>query len=98
MEKVTVTIDYETTFDAWTDRSVRWNGWVTPAFDRAEADKVIAAMTADTEDFGCRFRWDGDTLFMAESDGAEWYDEEQVGPDANGRYPIGAWNWTWAEA
>lgn len=80
---------------------VRWNGFACPSFDRETAERVIAMVTRDGEDYHV-FHWDGDTLVMVSTDGStreqdptgEWIDVERMeGPT----YSIGAWGWTWQE-
>lgn len=84
-------------FTCTTDPEERWNGWATPSFDRANAERVIAmVLDGQTDEEWHRFRWEGDVLIMESSDGggddAEWYVDRYEGPE----YPIGSWAWTWS--
>lgn len=82
-----------------------WNGWVCPAFDRAEVERVIeynnrigsdatqASIDVDT------FEWDGDVLLSHYSgDRNEVERIEPIVDDAGElRWTVGAWSWTWQE-
>lgn len=79
---------------------VRWNGWACPAFRRPVAEAVVEWINATAEsypDSSARAAWDGDTVVVTdpqyshESD----YAPERIGPDAHGRYGIGAFGWCW---
>lgn len=103
LTKVRVEIDAETpdqVFDAVTDPEVRWNGWATPTFDRANAERVITMVTRDDQEDYHRFFWTSDRegnacLIMGESDGSDEWWWDFCGDDETG-YPIGSWSWTWS--
>lgn len=87
-------------FEGWHDPEDHWNGFGVPSFDRDNALKVIA-WVADYEDSEASprttFRWDDGNLIMTETYDDEEQYEQHIGPDAHGRYWIGASSWTWNE-
>jgi hypothetical protein len=85
----------------------RWNGFMCPAFDFAEALRVAA----DTHLLGAKYNDRGDSVEFASYDagrnafimtgGGRNVDDEPFVNTALpccGRYDIGAMNWTWVEA
>ncbi len=80
------------------EEPMRWNGWLCPAFDRENVDR-IAAYNATVPDVTDQLTWDGDVLVIADPD---YPDEppERMEPVRwhDGLYwPVGAWSWTWYE-
>ncbi len=80
----------------------RWNGWVCPAFDRTNAQKLIDYNNkayADAPDGGISdtFEWDGDTLIWTDHDYPE-SEPDRIEPywaDDGPRWDIGSYGWTW---
>lgn len=89
------TIAYEALIDDQT-----WNGWACPSFARSVAERVVTDQDVyfGTEDDE-RLLWrDG----VVVSQYPQWlrdegYEDTEYEPDADGRYPIGSWHWTWLE-
>lgn len=87
------------------DRPQLWNGFVCPAFDRAEAQKIIDTndRVADQTPGAAveTFSWDGDALIVRRPgfDG-DPEELERLTPivDDQGvlRWAIGAWEWVWS--
>lgn len=74
-----------------------WNGFVTPFFDRAEADRISAWL--DRVDDEMRVAWveAADTFVVTEGDAA--YPVATMADDDHGiLYGVGAYSWTWVEA
>jgi hypothetical protein len=87
-------------FEGWHDPDNDWNGFATPSFDRTNATKVIAWVTqaeGDWADPTTTFRWDDDVLLMTETHSPGEKYVTRIEPDDHGRYPIGAYSWTWNE-
>jgi hypothetical protein len=49
--ETTVSLDEGPSFKAWTTGAL-WNGWATPFFEKAEADRVIAELGSSPTDRG----------------------------------------------
>lgn len=97
-----VTIDDETWFEAMHDPTDRWNGWASPKFDRATAERLVEWMNefvAENAYESDVLSWDGNDVIgwcqMYADEGGEKYTPARWSPDAEGRYSIGAWAWTW---
>lgn len=79
-----------------------WNGFVCPAFDRANTQKIVDWNTKAAADGAeCdTFEWDGDTLVSFYSgDRTQRESIEPILDDAGVlRWSVGAWSWTWMEA
>lgn len=90
-------------FSGWHNPEVRWNGWATPAFERVEAERVVAHVNRQREELGADsdqayMEWRGDVaVYINPEYTLEDGREEEFGPDENGLYWIGAWSWTWSE-
>lgn len=83
------------------DLSVQtWNGWVCPAFDRANAQKLIDYNAKAAAQYGDgsfdTFSWDGDTI-VADRDGELERLDGELDDEGVMRWSIGAWSWTWQE-
>lgn len=98
-----VTVDGNGLFRAWVEPAgPRWNGWLVPSFTRSEAEKVVEwlngqyALYPDGSD---RAEWDGDAVIHHTPmyEGEPFYRPWRVEPE-EGRYYIGAMNWTWYAA
>lgn len=95
----------EDVFDGWHDPGSRWNGFATPSFERAQAERVIAWVARsyadyDPENVPTTFAWDSDVLVQSDheyDDGTSDEHIQRIEPDRHGRYPIGAYSWTWQE-
>lgn len=95
-------IDPETADDIFVgyhDPSIRWNGWATPAFARSEAERVIAWINRTADKFGTDDQYrahmaDG-VVIITQPDEPNY--SERYAPDADGRFAIGAFGWTWQE-
>jgi hypothetical protein len=83
-------------FPGFHDARIRWNGWACPEFDKPVAERIVTWSNTANEEFATEeaitLRWDGDQLFIT-----EYGEEFPLGPNAHGRYPIGAFSWTWSE-
>lgn len=98
-------IDPETADDVFVGYHVpsnRWNGWACPAFDRENAERVVAWINRNAEMFndGDQYRaeWDGDTVVLwSPSNRNEGYEDERFSPDEDGLYDIGSYGWCWHE-
>lgn len=100
-----VTVDGNALFRAWVDpEGDRWNGWLVPAFTRAETERVVEwlngqyALYPDGSD---RAEWDGDAVIHHTPmyEGEPGYRPWRVEPEGKeGRYYFGAMNWTWYAA
>lgn len=99
-----VTVDGKGLFRAWIDPAGdRWNGWLVPCFTRSEAVKVVDWLNgefAECPDGSDRAEWDGDTVIHHSPmyEGEPGYAPYRVEADEDGRYWIGAANWTWYAA
>lgn len=77
----------------------RWNGWATPLFDKAAADRLVALFEEKRVARGAGTRaWydaEGDLYAFQDEDGEL---EEFGATDAYGPklYPIGSHVWTWS--
>lgn len=91
-----VTIDGMIVVQGYYDPAVRWNGWLCPSFDRAEAEQIATWATTEDPEYTF-FEWDGDVLIYTQLN-YEDSEPERYEPDANGRYPIGAFAWVWSAA
>lgn len=95
-----VTIDGTLLFPCL-DEGHRWNGFVCPAFRRPVAEAIVAALQAEQEceadPDGLSLRWDGDAIVVAALNHAATpgYEPDRVVPRADGRYTLGARDWTW---
>lgn len=103
--EIRVTGDWtEETYPATITEGETWNGWLSPAFDRDTANRVVDDQKelGDEDD---RLRWEqrpndkGDLVDVV----IIWNDgypgeEEVIRPSKEGRYSIGGWRWTWYEA
>lgn len=89
--------DSEEAFDGWTDGHF-WNGWEKPAFELAEAQRLVGTMGIE----GARFDAEQDAFITLNQDGEEevWPGQTVFISDGTGVkvYPIGAGAWTWEEA
>ena len=83
-------------FKGWTDGH-RWNGWAQPAFEWAEAEKVVVAICPEQSGYSS----DSDRFITIAADGEEesWFAELIQLPNGESVkvYPIGAGAWTWDE-
>lgn len=89
----------ESVFTGWHDPALRWNGWCTPEFDRDEVERIITwvhVSNAGDPDYYVTFEWDGPVLVQTNVDGGE-RSVERIEPNAQGRYPVGSFSWTWSE-
>ncbi|WP_019548604.1 hypothetical protein [Streptomyces sulphureus] len=103
-----VCVDDEHIYPASLDRSNRWNGWVSPGFTL----DAVRQLAAHTEEAAEEYGYDCvDQIKVL--DGApepvvlhirwQYLSDEPttaanvVKPDADGRYWIGGWEWTWYE-
>jgi hypothetical protein len=83
-------------------RGDAWNGWATPSFPFTEAQRLVFALTADSETTG-RYDAAGDAFVtkMSHADEEEdvWSAEEVVLPTGEKVkvYPIGSRSWCWDE-
>ncbi|MFE0765387.1 hypothetical protein [Streptomyces smyrnaeus] len=103
-----VCVDDEHIYPARLDRSNRWNGWVSPGFT-LDAVRQLAAHTEEAaEEYGydcvdqikvidgvpepvvLHIRWQ----YLTDEPTTA---ANVVKPDADGRYWIGGWEWTWYE-
>lgn len=86
----------EATFAGWTDGHY-WNGWARPAFEFAEAERVVVAICPHLH----RYDLESDRFVTVASDGEEesWPAEFIKLPNGSTVkvYPIGAGAWTWDE-
>lgn len=95
--------DDEATFVGWHDPEVRWNGFATPAFERAEADRLMGYVNAMAlgrpEETAFSYDAARDCYVERAWDHSELDPVEYEGYDRDGRhlYGIGAWSWTWSE-
>lgn len=96
------------TFEGWHDPSVRWNGFATPAFEKAEADKIMAWNTQAVAagDGVERMTFDAatDAYLLLHPEAGEDGPERVPAFDArcdDGKwrrlYGVGSWAWTWSE-
>lgn len=111
LTKFKVSVDGIPTFDGY-DLHTTWNGWVCPAFEKLEADKIMKFINDKMpEDYEIEYDANKDAFIetIHEYDA----DVSSKEPDANkvfylGKdhqtedgvkhlYPIGAWEWTWYE-
>jgi hypothetical protein len=82
------------------------SGLELPRFDRPTAERMVA----DLEDINAgnvmpgeypHLRWAGDVLINIEerdgTHGSTYREVDQVHPDAQGRYAIGAYGWSWRQ-
>lgn len=88
-------------FEGWHLSGNHWNGFATPAFDRANAERVIAWVARGNDSLASSevlttFAWEGDTLIQTDHHHGDPY-VERMEPGEEGRYPIGAGSWTWEE-
>jgi hypothetical protein len=82
--------------------SYRWNGWAVPRFTKEIAEKIVAEIQADADEYPDNdvLSWEGDRIkivspvYSAEDPA---YEPEYVDPDADGMYGVGAMSWTWWE-
>lgn len=89
-ELVTVLAQYPT--------DVRWNGFLCPFMDPVAVNEVMAALQRDPGDQPSpthEWRDDG-VLIVTEYDGDDAYPEE-LRPDEDGLYSLGAYSWVWSE-
>ncbi|MFI9026329.1 hypothetical protein [Streptomyces sp. NPDC053560] len=101
-----VSVDDTHIYPARVDLSNRWNGWLSPGFT-LDAVRQLAAHTQQTADelgYDCT-----DQIVVIDGEPApvvlhirwQWVTDDQEGtvnvvqPDADGRYWIGGWEWTW---
>lgn len=76
-------------------RLIRWNGFVCPHFERSEIERYQAFVAALPETEYGRVEFRGDELVQLPD--PQYPDgEENVGPTADGLYPLGAFGWTWS--
>jgi hypothetical protein len=78
----------------------RWNGWASPHFRRPVAEAVVAwvsEMYRESPDGSERAYWDGDTVVIVSPSyiAEDGYTPTRIEPDADDRYCIGGWEWTW---
>lgn len=82
------------TFEGWHDPAARWNGWATPAFERSEADRIMAynqgVLKADatSEIENISFDEAGDCYVLyhpvyAKDEGTQYQPEKVRGTDAD---------------
>lgn len=96
-----VYIDHEgAAFPAYCDPTDGWNGFQIPHFSKAAAVRVVewnAEYVKGAEENSEHLRWDGDVIILHSPmyKDEPGYSDERIGPDENGRYAIGAANWTW---
>lgn len=75
---------------------VRWNGWVVPRFTREAAEQVAKA-SVEKGDYES-WEWENDCLVMTFKPEASEDDEASMWtPDPDGKYQVGAYEWTWEE-
>lgn len=96
----------EAVFSGWHDPSNRWNGWAAPAFEKDEADRLMAFQTASRteDDEVITFDAEKDAYLLTNPGYADGPEDVVGGADvlcADGQvrhlYAIGAWGWTWSE-
>lgn len=101
--------DDATVFEGWHNPSERWNGWATPAFEKSEADRLMAHQQEVGGEEQDRITFDverdayvitnpayGDDESLAQGFDADC-DVEGVGGKTKHLYAIGGWSWTWME-
>lgn len=101
----TVTTTGERAYPGEVDTQGRWNGWARPRFTREVAEQVVVESVVEYADWYSGWHWRGDVLVLLPgpeaadpANPAEVEDcTEEWGPDADGRYHVGAWAWTWHE-
>ena len=87
-----VTIDGESFFPAIVDRDDTWNGFLSPRFDRATAERVAEHINAIGDPAeGDHLSFSGSLLYI-DGDRVQY-----VRPGDDGLYAIGAHCWTWME-
>lgn len=89
-----VTIDGMIVAEGHYDPAARWNTWIVPVFDRAEAERIAAWSNAEDPE-NTLFHWDGDVLVYAELNYSD-SEPERIEPDADGRYAVGGGSWIWS--
>lgn len=101
----------ETIFEGYHDPANRWNGFATPAFEKAEADRIVAWQQANPNPDNETIAYDVErdayvvTNPSYPEDGPEYVEGFDVAtyttkdaPDGTKRlYAIGSWSWTWME-
>lgn len=97
-----MTIDDETVFTGHIDPAEPRVKYLSPCFDRAEAEQVANWINQGNDhalEQGFELTvayWLGDVLRVVESAGTTWEIEHNHEPDKDGRYAIGA-GWAWTE-
>lgn len=83
-------------FTGWTD-GTDWNGWATPHFESAEAQRLIDTLGKDVAEYDPAT--DAFTTRMEPSEPENWTAEIIHLPDGGAVkvYPIGAGSWIWEE-
>lgn len=89
-----VTIDGMIVAEGHYNPAVRWNGWLAPVFDRAEAGRIAAWANAEDAE-NTLFHWDGDVLVYAQLNYPD-SEPERIEPDTDGRYAVGGFSWVWS--
>lgn len=100
----------DTIFEGWHNPAVRWNGFATPAFEKSEADRIMAWQQAheDAESERITFDVERDSYVIVNPSYPEdpnLYvegfeadcDVEGIGGKSKRLYAIGSWSWTWME-
>jgi hypothetical protein len=98
-----VSLDESPSFKAWTTGAL-WNGWATPYFEKKEADRVLAELSASPEAEGGPHRayYDRDrdayvVQWYSDPKTADVHEAEMIVTPKGRRkvYGIGAYAYTW---
>lgn len=94
---VYVTLDGYNVFAAQDATEDAWNGWAAPAFTRTQADALAAHLQAEQADHPDTQVpvWDPHLQSYVMTDPTYPDDTLHISADADGLYPIGAYQWTW---
>lgn len=91
-------LENNTGFEGWTDGTL-WNGWATPRFEFAEAQKVVEALNQENQTAWYNEAEDSFYFEQDDSNEPESYPSLMIQTDEGQKkvYAIGAFAWTWEE-